>query len=252
MSLIRSLILRFIIGIILSTGLVSGFSSRCHLLQRFRTSSITTCQNWLGDLWEEVIEFSTYGPSERKMLKERRERAAALKENRSDKYTGEVSMDSFRRAQQKYKSGSSGEDDRESSSASIGTEDSLSLESSRSAVASKDKAEKEEIDFDGYKLRDLIVEKWGVPLDVDFQRGYGGSSVYCTVLPVAFGSSKCRHESELDYLMHLQAVVEVLDKYDNLDPFIFFIKKTNRVPKRGVESVPYLMDLDTDALKQIL
>jgi hypothetical protein len=72
------------------------------------------------------------------------------------------------------------------------------------------------------------------------------------VLPVAFGSSKCRHRSEMDYLMHLQAVVEVLHKYDNLDPFIFFVKKSSRVPKPGVESVPFLMNLDRSSLKQIL
>jgi hypothetical protein len=27
--------------------------------------------NWIGDLWTEVIEFSTYGPGERKLLKVR-------------------------------------------------------------------------------------------------------------------------------------------------------------------------------------
>ena len=203
----------------------------------------------MGDLWEEVIEFSTYGPSERKLLKARREKDATRNEGRSD---DDVSIDSFRRAQQKYGSKNSDDNRSESSSASIGDADSLSLEAFQSAIASKDNQDKEKTDFDGYKLRDLMVEKWGVPSDIDFQRGYGGGSVYCAVLPVAFGSSRCRHENELDYLMHLQGVVEILQKYDNLDPFIFFIKKTSREPKRGVEAVPYLMNLDSDSLKQIL
>ena len=56
----------------------------------------------------------------------------------------------------------------------------------------------------------LLVGKWGVPFDIEFQRGKGLDSVYCTVFPVAFGLIRCRHESELDYLMHLQDVVEVL------------------------------------------
>jgi hypothetical protein len=115
------------------------------------------------------------------------------------------------------------------------------LEAFQSAVVSKEK-EEEDVDFDGYKLRDLLIEKWGVPLDIDFQRGIGGQTVYCTVLPVAYGSKKCRHESELDYLMHLQGVIEI----------IISLQKTRRSPKPGVESVPFLLELDSQSLKQIL
>ena len=61
--------------------------------------STTLRQNWLGDLSEEVIEFSTYGPSERKLLKERREKAAV---EEARKNGGDVSMDSFQKAQQKH------------------------------------------------------------------------------------------------------------------------------------------------------
>merc|ERR1719199_900152 len=50
-------------------------------------------------------------------------------------------------------------------------------------------------DFDGYALRDLLMAKWGAPLDVDFQRDASLNQVYCTVLPIAFGQKlKCRHE----------------------------------------------------------
>ena len=207
--------------------------------------STTLRQNWLGDVWEEVIEFSTYGPSERKLLKERREKAA---EEERRKNGGDVSMESFQKAQQKFATASP------KTAPSNDESDSLSLGSFQAAVASKENEQlvDREMEFDGYKLRDLIVEKWGVPLDIDFQRGYGGNSVYCTVLPVAFGSSRCRHDSELDYLMHLQGVVEVLMKYDNLDPFLFFVQTTEKTPKPGVESAPYLMQLDDEALKQIL
>lgn len=209
--------------------------------------STTLRQNWLGDLWEEVIEFSTYGPSERKLLKERREKAA---EEERRKNGGDVSMDSFQKAQQKFAS----EAPDGQTAVSNDESDSLSLGSFQAAVASKENEQlvDRDMEFDGYKLRDLIVEKWGVPLDVDFQRGYGGNTVYCTVLPVAFGSNRCRHDTELDYLMHLQGVVEVLTKYDNLDPFLFFVQTTEKTPKPGVESAPYLMQLDDEALKQIL
>ena len=211
----------------------------------------------MGDLWEEVIEFSTYGPAERALLKAQREKAAAAARKAEG---GDVSMDSFQRAQQKYNSKSSDSNEESpststtSSSPFVDGDNALSMEAFQAAVISSGKGENkdEDVDFDGYKLRDLLVEKWGVPLDVDFERGYGGGTVYCTVLPVAFGSRRCRHESELDYLMHLQAVVEVLKKYDNLDPFIFFIKKTNKQPKPGVESAPYLMKLSEYQLKKIL
>lgn len=225
-------------------------TNRSSLLQsRFLIPSKTACKNWLGDLWEEVIEFSTYGPSERKILKERREKAAAEEMRKAG---GDVSMDSFQQAQQKYASKTTTPTTPSDNNSPPNDEnDSLSLGSFQAAVASKESTDRD-IDFDGYKLRDLMVEKWGVPLDVEFQRGSGGGSVYCIVLPVAFGSNRCRHETEMDYLMHLQGVVEILQKYNNLDQFLFFLQTTKKTPKPGVESAPYLMQLDEQALQQIL
>ena len=256
MKLKKSKILSSVFGALLYSERTIAFSSNHPLLlPRFTKASTTTCRNWLGDLWEEIIEFSTYGPAERALLKAQREKAATATRNVDD---SDISVDSFQKAQQKYLSKPSGGNESSStttlSSPSDVGDDVLSLEAFQAAVISSSESENsdEDIDFDGYKLRDLIIEKWGAPLDVDFQRGYGGGTVYCTVLPVAFGSSRCRHESELDYLMHLQAVVEVLKKYNNLDPFIFFIQKTNKQPKPGVESAPYLMKLNEDQLKKIL
>jgi len=251
-----SKILRLVLGILLYSERGIAFSpNHSSLLTRFTKGSTTACRNWLGELWEELIEFSTYGPAERAALKAQREKAAAE--------GGDVSMDSFQRAQQKFmskpsdsneSSSSSSSSSTTSSSPSVDADNALSAQAFQSAVASSGKKENTDgdIDFDGYKLRDLLVQKWGVQLDVDFQRGYGGGTVYCTVLPVAFGSRRCRHESELDYLMHLQAVVGVLKKYDNLDPFIFFVQSTNKQPKPGVESAPFLMKLNEDQLKAIL
>ena len=264
MVVIKSMIVHFFFGILLYSGHGIAFSTNRSLLQsRCRTQpSMTTCQDWLGglgDLWEEVVEFSTYGPAERRFLKDKRDKAAA---EAMRKDGGDISIDSFQQAQQEYGSKTDGGKGNESSSSlsslpsqSIAKDDSLSLESFQAAVASSDEKENnsdEDIDFDGYKLRDLLVEKWGVPLDIDFQRGYGGGTVYCTILPVAFESKRCRHESELNYLMHLQAVVETLRKYGNLDKFIFFVQTTNKAPKPGVQSAPYLMKLSDQQLKQIL
>jgi hypothetical protein len=206
--------------------------STCRPLLPFSRKSSIICKNWIADTFNELIEFSTLGPGERKLLKAKRDKAAT--NSQIEEEEDDVSMESFQRAAEIIGSYSPNE-------YPTTTEDSLSLEAFQSAVVSKEK-EEEDVDFDGYKLRDLLIEKWGVPLDIDFQRGIGGQTVYCTVLPVAYGSKKCRHESELDYLMHLQGVIEI----------IISLQKTRRSPKPGVESVPFLLELDSQSLKQIL
>jgi hypothetical protein len=206
--------------------------STCRPLLPFSRKSSIICKNWIADTFNELIEFSTLGPGERKLLKAKRDKAAT--NSQIEEEEEDVSMESFQRAAEIIGSYSPNE-------YPTTTEDSLSLEAFQSAVVSKEK-EEEDVDFDGYKLRDLLIEKWGVPLDIDFQRGIGGQTVYCTVLPVAYGSKKCRHESELDYLMHLQGVIEI----------IISLQKTRRSPKPGVESVPFLLELDSQSLKQIL
>ncbi|KAL3906964.1 MAG: hypothetical protein SGILL_009064 [Bacillariaceae sp.] len=212
----------------------------------------TKRQNWLGDLWEEVIEFSTYGPAERKMLKAKREAAAAKATTESGNNSPEVvlSAASFRKAKERI-SGNAGAG---AGSADNDESSSLSLQAFQSAVAASEAGKNTDLDFDGYGMRDLLVSKWGVPLDVDFQRGYSTDqpTVYCTVLPFAFGSLKCRHVTELDYLMHLQAVVEILHEYDNLDEFRAFVETTKRVPKPGVESVPFRLELSPQQLQKVL
>lgn len=186
---------------------------------------------WTGisNLWDEIIEVSTYGPSERKMLKAQREREQKLKELGGD---GESMMDG------------------------IGNSDNIlaDFDNDRAwmdAFASaknrnEDEEAMEDLNYDGYALQDLLLSKWGVSLDVDFQKI--GDNVYCTVLPlVGYGSPlRSRHNTELDYLMHLQGVVEILHKYDNLSAFIAFINETNKVPKRGTDSVPFRLNLSDE------
>ena len=70
-------------------------------------------------------------------------------------------------------------------------------------------------DFDGYAMRGVILEKWGRCYDVDFNRvdSFGFKSLYLNILPFQLGGRRFRHATELDYLCHLQAVVEILVKY---------------------------------------
>ena len=99
MNLKKSLIIRCFVGTVLCSEAIAFSTGNSLLLSRFRQQSTTSCQNWLGDLWEELIEFSTYGPEERKLLKAKREKAAAAAIREGG---GDVSMGSFQRAQQKY------------------------------------------------------------------------------------------------------------------------------------------------------
>lgn len=59
------------------------------------------------------------------------------------------------------------------------------------------------------QLRDAIYNKWGQCFDVNFQpvSTFGFRELYLNVMPVCLGSKRFRHETELDYLCHLQAVV---------------------------------------------
>lgn len=187
--------------------------------------------NGIVNLWDEIIEVSTYGPSERKMLKAQRERKKKLADMDLDLDRGDTNIDLG--------------DDRAWMEAFTAAKD------KNQGDADAD-ADTEGLDYDGYALQDLLVSKWGVSLDVDFQRI--GEKIYCTVLPViGFGSPlKSRHDSELDYLMHLQGIVEILHRYDNLDGFIAFVQSTSKVPKRGTDSVPFRLDLSREEVQRIM
>jgi len=196
--------------------------------------------NGIVELWDEIIEVSTYGPSERKMLKVQRERQKKLEDLDLDLDLGSVG----------------GENQN-----ALGVE--MDMNDDRTWMdaftAAKDNSDDESIDedgetldYDGYAMQDLLLSKWGISLDVDFQRI--GPQIYCTILPqVGYGSPlKSRHDTELNYLMHLQGVVEILHKYDNLEGFISFVETTNKVPKRGTDSVPFRLNLSDKDIDRIM
>eukprot|EP00550_Attheya_septentrionalis_P000405 CAMPEP_0198294164 /NCGR_PEP_ID=MMETSP1449-20131203/21187_1 /TAXON_ID=420275 /ORGANISM="Attheya septentrionalis, Strain CCMP2084" /LENGTH=231 /DNA_ID=CAMNT_0043994041 /DNA_START=124 /DNA_END=816 /DNA_ORIENTATION=- len=196
-----------------------------------QTQQLLHSNNFFGDLWDEIIEVSTYGPSERKMLKARRNAKA---EADAAARTGDPLSDDDM----------NNNDDDEWVDAFRAAKDDSSLLVGASS--------KDEDEFDGYALRDLLVGKWGVPLDVDFQR-VSGATIYCTILPViGFGTSKTRHNSEIEYLMHLQGIIEILDKYNQLDGFLDFIESTTKVPKQGTDSVPFRLQLTETQIQRIL
>lgn len=240
---------RTLLGIVnytLAPIIVVGFSSARHVISlastlqcNMHTRRSSQMNGLIGDLWDEIIEMATYGPGERKILAERRKRANSKDDTQNRK---EMSF----------------ADAKEDSDLDDGNEDDLTPAAFRQAavaVLSRSKnTEPSPFDgFDGYALRDLLVAKWGAPLDIDFQRDASLSNVYCNVLPIAFGQRvKCRHETELEYLMHLQGVVEILRKYNQLEGFVLFIEQTGKAPKAGTDSVPFRLGLSDEQKRHIL
>jgi hypothetical protein len=141
-------------------------------------------------------------------------------------------------------------------------EDDLSLEAFQDAKKSKelgtgagvgtnDKGD----EFDGYALRDVILGKWGRCYDVEFQRAFVFRGVYLNVLPFYLGRRPFRHPSEYDYLCHLQAVVDILVKYDQLDYVLYQIQETTKKPLAGrspIVAVPLRLNLTKDQVNQVL
>lgn len=121
----------------------------------------------------------------------------------------------------------------------------------------QEKTKEEEIEIDGYFLRDVILDKWGYCFDVDFNRvdSFGFRELYLNILPFHLDGRRFRHETELDYLCHLQAVVEILQKYDQLDYILTQIEETKKKPRAGtvpIVAVPLRLDLTRKQVQEIL
>lgn len=136
------------------------------------------------------------------------------------------------------------------------TSQSEKIVSTATATESSGKVE-EEKEFDGYAMRDVIYSKWGKCYDIDFQpvTTFGFRELYLNVMPFHLGGRRFRHESELDYLCHLQAVVEILDKYEQLEYVLSQLEETTKKPRAGTSplvAVPFRLDLTEDELNSIL
>jgi len=201
--------------------------------------------NGVAQLWDEIIEVSTYGPSERKMLKAQRGRQREL--NDRNNFAVGDSSDNQNNANDVGGMSSRNDDDDGAwmdafAAAKDANADEITINGTQLPL-----------DFDGYAMQDLLLSKWNMPLDIDFQRT--GRQIYCTVLPqLGYGGGPltCRFDTELNYLMHLQGVVEVLHKYDQLEGFISFVEGTRKVPKRGTDSVPFRLRLSEEGVGRIV
>lgn len=112
-------------------------------------------------------------------------------------------------------------------------------------------------DFSGYDLRDVIYAKWGQYFDVEFRPVQVGrvTMVYLNIMPFTPQSRRFRHESENDYLCHLQAVVDILIKYDRLESVLAQLYDTDKVPRANTSpliAVPFRLNLPPEVLDKVL
>jgi hypothetical protein len=136
--------------------------------------------------------------------------------------------------------------------------DDLSLDAFQKAKAKVSKVAQEEgKEFDGYDFRDIIYAKWGQCFDDDFNwvDSFGFKSVYLNVYPFYLGRKPFRNTSEYDYLCHLQAVVEILQEYGQLEYVLYQIGETKKRPIPGrapIVAVPCRLDLSEEQVNSIL
>lgn len=108
-------------------------------------------------------------------------------------------------------------------------------------------------EFDGYKFRDLIVEQWGAAYDIQIKREMflGKPMLYLNVMWKYLGQQSF-YLSEQEYLEHLQALAELLIKWDRVDHLKEEIKK-QRIRPRANEgyAVPLPLNLPGELMDEI-
>ena len=162
------------------------------------------------------------------------------------------------------------DDDKEDKSESSTNDEEINISSFQQELAKREQqqvaddlesvtatSEETEEEFDGYMMRDAIYNKFGECFDVDFNKvdSYGFRSVYLNIMPFRLGGKRFRHKTELDYLCHLQAVVEILQKYNQLDYVLAQLEETNKKPRAGTSpliAVPLRLDLTEEQVNQIM
>ena len=140
---------------------------------------------------------------------------------------------------------------------SISVLDRKKLFASYEFKSSEEIEDEEENEFDGYAMRDAIYAKFGKCFDMEFRRvdNMGKRDLYLNVMPFHLNSRRFRHDTEYDYLCHLQAIVEILIKYDRLDYVLAQMQETTKMPRASTSpliAVPFRLDLSEDTLDFIL
>ncbi|CAM9711246.1 unnamed protein product [Chrysoparadoxa australica] len=134
-------------------------------------------------------------------------------------------------------------------------EDSPDLAQLREMLMAQERREKQrekhlKENFDGYAVLELIESKWGLPYDLQLHPAIiaGKQLITLNVMWTHLGQSRFPH-TEQEYMEHLQAIAELLVRWDRVDHFIECINDARKKPRQGT-AVPIPMNLPPDEVNQ--
>ena len=108
-------------------------------------------------------------------------------------------------------------------------------------------------EFDGYKFRDLIVSQWGAAYDIQIKREMwlGKPMLFLNVMWKYLGQQSF-HLSEQEYLEHLQALAELVVKWDRVDHLKEEIRKQRKRPNAYFGyAVALPLNLPADVMEEL-
>lgn len=116
-----------------------------------------------------------------------------------------------------------------------------------SLIKQMKRSEREE--FSGYDMVDIIVEKWGVPHDIQIKKEVfaGKPLVFLNVMWKYLGQQSF-HLSEREYLEHLEAIAQLLRQWDRVEHFKGLVKASRKRPNAYfgyAVSIPLELPMDT-------
>ncbi|CAM9315671.1 unnamed protein product [Discosporangium mesarthrocarpum] len=105
-------------------------------------------------------------------------------------------------------------------------------------------------EFTGYDFFDLIVDKWGVPYDIQINKTvFAGKPVLCFNVMWKHLGQQSFHLTEQEYLEHLEALAQLLKEWDRVDHFKKVLREAKKQPNAYFGyAVALPLDLPPDTL----
>jgi len=108
-------------------------------------------------------------------------------------------------------------------------------------------------DFDGYALRDVLMEKWGRSYDIQIKvmDWIDGRRILTVNIMWRYLEQQSFYADEATYLSHMQAVAEYLVRWNAVATFKQYVREYRRRPRVGM-AVGVPIDLDDTNIDSFL
>jgi len=127
------------------------------------------------------------------------------------------------------------------------------VEMARRALAEQFQKENDQHEnFDGYKLRDLLLNKWGRSYDIQLKGTpwMNGQTLVTVNIMWKYQEQQSFHLSQEDYLCHLEAITHYLKKWNAVNHFIEYVNSTREKP-RVAKAVAVPIDISPEMARQL-